>query len=272
MLFLQNKARLKSLLAGYERNSTVIIAQGLVVNRAKRLILRDVKKELKKYASLCRLTAAETHTLWNHSYKTLHQVSKLTWGKKNSTDIYGALKKILIYNKEFTKIKNQVATRHEEVAKHDYLRNMLGEHETPFYLSDAHKDCADGHKAYENKLYYDADYSTLCGLSNEEVAEVSNYIAKHGLMSVQEVTGPNVWLVTRPNCGHKLHPVALEDVLQGKKLRQIDADDYRTQTGLYEFYYERSRILDSLRDALPCKELERDYIESLKLMNRWRLR
>lgn len=271
-MFLQNKARLKALLAGYERNSTVLIAQGLVKHRPKRLILADLKKELRKYVDLCRLSTLETHKLWVHSYKTLNQTSRLTWGKKNSTDIYGVLKEKLIYSKEFIKIKNEVANKHENVAKKDYINELLESKDTPFFLSDSHKQCAKGHLAYENKIYYDEDFRSGYGLSSEQLVQVENYIRENKLMSVQEVTGPDVWLITRPNCGHELYPVPLEDVLEGRKLRKIVVDDYKTMTGQYEYYYERSRILDALRDTLPCKELEKDYLDSLKLMRRWRMR
>lgn len=265
MLLLQNKARLKSLLAGYERNSTVIIAQGLVNHRARRQILADLKKELRKYVGLCRLSSVETHRLWNHSYKTLHRTSKLTWGKKNSTDIYRILKKELIYNKEFTHIKNQIADKHEESMKRDYLKELMDNNETLFYLSDSHKQCAEGHKAYENRIYYDAESSLLTD-------EILKFVKSQHMMSVQEVIGDGIWFITRPNCGHHLYPVAIDEVMHGRKPRRIITEEYRTATGLAEFYYERGRMLDSLRDALPCSELEKDYLNTLKLERRWRMR
>ncbi len=275
MTFLQNKFRLKALLAGYERNSIVIVADGLVNHRAKRLILKDLKSELQKYSRLCRLKTDEVHMLWNGSYKILNSTAKKTWGKKSSDEIYTVLRHELIYSGNFTHMKNQVANRHEEMAKHDYLMDMMDNSVTPFYLSDAHKDCAKGHLDYQNKLYYDADYSSRYGFDSETISRIENYISKHKLMSVQEVTGDGIWLVTRPNCRHELHPVPMEDVLHGKKLQKISEpgnlpEKKSYEYGEMEFYYERSRILESLRDVIPCKKLDEDYSRTNKLVRKWR--
>lgn len=272
---LQNKKRLKALLAGYERDSTVVLAQGFILHRANNEILASVRKELQKYSRLCRLRKDEVKILWNGSFRTLARMNRSIWGKRNSTDIYQMLKRQLIYSREFTKIKNLIANRHEEQDKKEYISDLLEKSESPFYLSDTHKHCSKAHKPYENRIYYDKNFKTAYGLSFEEIEMVSEYIAKHRLMSVQEVTGEGIWLITRPNCGHRLHPVALDAVLHGKRIQKIDGvpDLDKKQSyeqGEMEFYYERKRILEALRDVIPCNELEKDLKNTTILVNRWR--
>lgn len=270
-MFLQNKFRLKSLLAGYERNSIRIVADGLVNHRARQQILKSLKGELRKYSKLCGLRADEVQMLWNGSYRVLNSTAKKTWGKKTPDEIYAVLRKDLIYSGNFTHVKNEVANRHEEMQKHDWIRNLLDVSDTPFYICDCHVNCAKGHVDYENKIYYDADYkSRYFGILKRRIR---NYIRRNKLMSVQEVTGDGIWLITRPNCRHRLHPVDIDAVLDGDKIEKVvvDVDGGKGYAyGEMEFYYERGRILDSLSDVLPCKSLEADKSNNARLVKKWR--
>lgn len=270
---LQNKNRLKALLGGCERRCVRIIAQGLVDHTPRRKIIQEIRTTVLGYSKLCNLEEMEYRNLYSEMYKVYHRCSKKTWGKKTPEDIYTVLRKDLIYNREFSKIKNSIANDKEHQEKFDFIKEMLYESESPFYLSDSHKDCARGHLDYENRLYYDEDYEHGYDLDAATVAQVRKYIKKHHLMSVQKVIGEGIWLITRPNCRHRLIPVPLEGILSGKKYRVKDVLLPKSGKGYDEyqkdFYYSRKRMLESLQEVVPNTVLEKDLKKTRRLENKW---
>lgn len=78
-----------------------------------------------------------------------------------------------------------------------------------FYISNHFADCADDHKAYQGRIYYDARYKSM-GYSAKDVDEIEHIISVKDMLSVQEVREGKPYLTTRPNCRHTLTPISIE--------------------------------------------------------------
>ena len=271
---LKNKERIKALLGGCERRCVSIISDGLVNKKPRRVIIREIRTTVLGYSKMCGLEEAEYRNLYTEMYKIYHRCSKKTWGKKTPEDIYIVLRKDLIYNREFSKIKNSVANDREHQEKLDFLRELKYTSGSPFYMSDSHKDCARGHLDYENRLYYDEDYEHGYDLDAATVAQIRKYIKKHHLMSIQEVTGEGIWLITRPNCRHRLVSVPLEGILAGKRYKVKEVKLPPSEKGYEDyqrdFYYSRMKLMESLDAVIPNAVLEKDLKKTRRLERKWK--
>jgi len=100
-----------------------------------------------------------------------------------------------------------------------------------FYISNVYADCADDHKDYQGKVYYDNRYKSF-GLGKEMVALISKKIRQDKMMSIQKVRNGKPYLTTRPNCRHKITPLSIEQGLNVSKVKLIK--DLKLSTGSYK--------------------------------------
>lgn len=82
-----------------------------------------------------------------------------------------------------------------------------------FWIVNEFDDCADDHAAYQGKIYYDERYRDFPLRDNIKDA-IGAFIKSRQLMSIQSVRDQAPYLTTRPNCRHKMKPVAIDQVMQ----------------------------------------------------------
>ncbi len=81
-----------------------------------------------------------------------------------------------------------------------------------FYVCDTYSDCANDHLDYQGKLYYDATVWKKVPRDNPYYKTLQYAIGKCKA-SVEDVTTKKPYLLTRPNCRHRLIPISIDDVV-----------------------------------------------------------
>ena len=81
-----------------------------------------------------------------------------------------------------------------------------------FFLCSWHKNAARDHVDYQGKIYIDRFWRSRI-LDETTRAQIEDYIKRHGTVTVQEIMGPPVYMINRPNCGHRMIPVEVSTVL-----------------------------------------------------------
>ena len=104
---------------------------------------------------------------------------------------------------------NVRTTMHQEAL--DYQFESAREMGVVFYLASSHGDCADDHKDYQGRLYYDESWQSIAKESQHRA--IADFIRSNKLMSIQDVRDGKPYLGTRPNCRHKFKPLTLDQVL-----------------------------------------------------------
>jgi hypothetical protein len=287
------KARLKSVIYGFQIRCAAIISNGLVHRVPKQQTLKLAKKELARVSSYANLSLAETHRLWTETYGRYIRVSKKSFSslrkannyqkatKENELDYQEELKlrKNIVYKqmrgelKLIEREKNDVANDYEYRAKHDQLWDQF--QTGVFYLCSSHINPAKDHADWEGKIYVNEDWEDR--IDEDMHGAVAAYIHNHDVKTVQWVVGEPVYLVTRPNCKHYFIDVSVEEVLKNsvKKLLKKhnmymqDEKQMSYEYTQYKNYYERLKALTYLHKMFDAEELSEDMSKTRKLMNQW---
>jgi hypothetical protein len=98
-----------------------------------------------------------------------------------------------------------------------------------FYLCSSYEGCSSEHKEFQGKIYVDANWKNALykGTGTEFlISACESYIKNHGILTVQEVTDGYPYLITRPNCKHKLRALDTWTVLHNSqnKIRKMNQD------------------------------------------------
>lgn len=198
-----------------------------------------------------------------NTYKRARKVNKV--GAKQEL----ALNLILLFSKinydyKATAIINQHVRTQDDRAKAALLKNMLKDKKKPFYMASWHKDSATDHMDWQGKLYYDEKTTD---------PEVIKYANSHNLKTLQWVTGPPVWFVTRPYCRHYFVQYSLAEVKRGVKPQTRKVGDRSLQTPAHvtlNFYLDRLDQLKRLNRVFPIPKLKRQIDKTLLLIKKWR--
>lgn len=294
-----NKNWLKQNLYGSELRALAIITNGLVHHTPKRTVLASLRKELVNCrARLKKMSDAEGTYLWFEYVDLYNKLSKKTFSNLRKIDIkfgrkedyeenlklrqnvvYDVARKEAIYNHHLEHNKNLLANSVEEHYKRDTLREMLREHESPFYLCSTHEKPAKDHEDWEGKLYYDEYWESY--IKDDEVrAKVRRLIKSRKLRSVQWVTGEPVYLIFRPNCKHFFTSVPIDDVfgestkslLRRMKMIMPNELPMSKEKMAYKGYYERLKALEYLKSIAPSEELDKDIEKTRLLVRKWVVR
>lgn len=89
-----------------------------------------------------------------------------------------------------------------------------------FYACNVYQDCADDHKDYQGRVYYDKRYLTM-GYDDETVRGIERAIREKQMLAVQDVREGKPYLTTRPNCRHNLTPISLEQATDERIVQKL---------------------------------------------------
>ena len=250
----------------FEVKCAYIISHSLVGNRGKFAVKKLLRRALMEFRSTVKITDREANELW---LNCMYMLSRIDWRSKDNSKIYAQMKRLLPSLERF---KNRFVSDIEVREKNAYLRDLLSD--GIFYLCSWHKDCAKDHEAYQGKIYVAEDWEERC-LDGDQ-GKIRAYIKNHKCLTVQEVVGDPVYMITRPNCRHYFISVPVDEVLHNsakKLLKEHDMikEGHKKNDAYYAYreYYERLKFLIALRDTCPCNELEVDIKKTRRLMKKW---
>lgn len=116
-----------------------------------------------------------------------------------------------------------------------------------FYMSSIHSNPAKDHAAYQGVIYVDRYWKSILEGQPETQKKVAAYIRNHDTLTVQEICGEPVYLITRPYCKHFFIELDTDEVLNNgvKKIREGHPEAHTRSHNVYyrkKFYRFRERI------------------------------
>lgn len=158
--------------------------------------------------------------------KRLNEVENLTSAEvSNLTEVFYQTIKKSVYggnsgfeNKIFQKLYKECRKVHLMVRENirlDSTRALLKEGFV-FFMCSKHYPVASDHKDYQGKLYVHQNWRTL--VRGKEYRAVSEYIQNNNVLTIQSVMKNPPYLITRPNCRHKLVGVPTSTVLSSSSV------------------------------------------------------
>ena len=139
-----------------------------------------------------------------------------------------------------------------------------------FYLASSHNDCAEDHKPYQGKMYYD----------EKAPADIVSYAKNKGLKSIQWVMGDPAWFITRPNCRHFFKSLS-EYTVKEYGLRELQRK-YKTHSKeghrslatpkkvAIEEYEDRLQMLRLMYNKHKTEHLRREISKTELLIRKWK--
>lgn len=135
-----------------------------------------------------------------------------------------------------------------------------------FYVVNEFGDCADDHANYQGRMYYDERYQDF-PLRDEIKSLIQDHIQRNGLLSIQAVRDNEPYLTTRPNCRHKMKPVAIDRVLK-ENVEDIKKDlGYKSKSYRPENYEAVKIQRYNERNIRKYKQRNLTYMEIYKKTN-----
>ena len=135
-----------------------------------------------------------------------------------------------------------------------------------FYVVNEFGDCADDHADYQGRMYYDEGYTDF-PLQDEVKRLIQDHIQKNSLLSIQSVRDKEPYLTTRPNCRHKMKPVAIDRVLQESVENIKDDLGYKTKSYRPENYEATKTQRYNERNIRKYKQRNLTYMALYKDTN-----
>lgn len=231
-----DKQRLKSLLYNYEVRVVSAITAGVTSRASKQRTLKKAFDEMVRV----QLEPIEQARMWQFT-TSFYRHCVAAAGKevdiqKRADKIYAVLRDDL---QLLEHQKNEIANAVEFRKKNQELVGMLSS-ESNFFYCTAHKNPAQGHAAYQDRIYY---------RRNGQLSEAERkFVRSQKLMAVEDVVLGPIWLCTRRNCRHQLIPISFQSAQTG---------DYRIETNGHEISYEEEQYLgykDRLKMYVKLKE------------------
>ena len=90
-------------------------------------------------------------------------------------------------------------------------KDMLRDSDNVFFICTVHQKPAPDHKDLQGKLYVDRYWRTK--IDGRQLPAVQRLIKDNQIITVQDVMKEPYWLITRPNCLHRLVPIETNTVL-----------------------------------------------------------
>ena len=161
-----------------------------------------------------------------------------------------------------------------------------------FFLCNSFSDCANDHKDYQGRIYYNRDYKSF-NLTDDAMEEIGAFIRAKQMLSIQEVQDGDPWLSTRPNCRHKFSGISIEQALGTNPKVLLKA--LKLETGTYKpenyedmqrqrynerqirYYKNRKNLNESSRELVDRgSEMDRLYRQQITkdniIVKRWQMK
>jgi hypothetical protein len=216
-----DKRRLKSLIYNYEVRVAAVITDGVIRRDSRARVLNRAWKEVLKVD----LDVTEQTQMWSF-VKTFYRHCVAAAGREldvqmRAEKVYSVLRgDVQMLEHQKNELVNDVEYRKK---RQELMDNLASE--ANFFYCTAHKNPAQGHADYQDRIYYRRNGN----LSPEE----KKFVRSQRLLAVEDVVMGPVWLCTRRNCTHRLIPIGFESAVNG---------DYRVETMGSEISYEEEQF------------------------------
>ena len=241
-----NKEYLKSYLYGVEVKIASLITNAVLNREPKVTVMKEVKKFIQ---GLQLFSDLEKNQLWLWSVSFYRHciagAARKTEPSERAEAIYSVLRND---TPMLEHIKNEIADTVEFRKKHEELVEILSDQDYHFYYCTVFKDPAEGHEAYQGRIYYRQSGA----YSKEEKA----FIHKNKLLTVDEVVMGPVWLCTRRNCRHRLIPISFERAKTGDYSDERDKVDISYEDSQYHNYRDRYKMIASIKKVFTDNDVE----------------
>lgn len=224
----------RSVLAGFSNIADEVIDKsGKMFNQsikeAKKLVKIDSDDEIKKY--LYKITGDQLLSNQKIAYKNGRRIGY----------------------KEYVEMATRTRVQHQLVEQEQELGLLTSQ---LFYICDTFSDCANDHLDYQGKFYYSE--KVLAGLDkgNTHYKEIMAGVRKCK-SSIERVSSDMPFLTTRPNCRHRLIPIAIDDVVE-KSVHTV-----LREQGANKGDYAKSVIKKNYDDSQRQRKIEK-YIRTAK--------
>lgn len=165
---------------------------------------------------------------------------------------------------------NKEIAKHEEKDKNIFVKSLVGS-EDIFYVASAHDDCAEDHLPYQGKLYVDENWRNKV----KNTKEVSDFIQRNHIKTIQWVTGEPVYFLTRPHCRHYFVRVSLNDALMGTFVVPHHTvgprNGIQTKAKVNLTYYKRRlNMLNVLYKRKQTDDLKAKILKTNIIIKKWK--
>ena len=183
--------------------------------------------------------------------------------------------------KEYMEMNVRTTVQSEISERQIELNRITG---VVFYIVNSFNDCADDHKDYQGKVYYDERWKSF-NLNEEIKDRIETFISSNRLLSIQEVRNKDPYLTTRPNCRHTFNALSVDQALENTPERLLDSlnlktgsyrpDNYddtqeqRKNERLIRQYKARKKYNEELYQEKPTQELKRQIQKDSALVRKW---
>ena len=166
-------------------------------------------------------------------YKVIKRVADLMYIQNGK--LYNG--QIREYSTGLNKIEEH---RNARLRKKKLIAEMQGSRASSkvFYMSSIHSNPAKDHADWQGKIYVDRYWRSILADDEAMLKRVGAYIRNHNTMSVQDVCGSPVYLITRPYCKHFLISLDTDEVL-GNSINKIKKDHPEAHTRSHNIYYRK---------------------------------
>ena len=107
-----------------------------------------------------------------------------------------------------------------------------------FYMSSIHSNPAKDHAAWQGVIYVDRYWRSILADDPVTQKKVEAYIRNHDTLTVQEIVGEPVYLITRPYCKHFFIELDTDEVL-GSSVNKIRKEHPEAHTRSHNIYYRK---------------------------------
>lgn len=203
------KTQAKWVFSYIDRVRAAVVEKNTVVSYKK--VQKDVANWLNKVENLTQNQIKELSAVFVRIIKKTVSGANFGFEKKNFDELYKACRRV------------QLDVRQK--AKLDSVRAQLKE--SVFVMCSKHYPVAPDHKDYQGKLYVNQNWRNL--VQGRDYRAVSEYIKNNEVLTIQSVMKNPPYLITRPNCRHKLVSVPVSAVLTSVSDKTV-LDEYRKES------------------------------------------
>lgn len=260
-----DKRRLKSLIYNYEVRVAAVITDGVMRRDSRARVLNRAWKEVLKVD----LDVSEQTRMWQFA-TSFYRHCVAAAGRES--DVQKRAEKVYTVLRDDTQMlehqKNVLADAVEYRTKRQELIGILSS-ESNFFYCTAHKNPADGHRDYQDRIYYRKNGN----LSKEE----KQFVRSQRLLAVEDVVLEPVYLCTRKNCKHRLIPISFESAKNGDVRGESSVNDISYEEEQYLNYRDRLKMYVKIKNVFKeidgvevPDQMKVDVKRTYKLIRAWK--
>ena len=228
------KTQMKWVFSYIERVRALVVEKGVLVNYKK--VQKDVIVWLNKVDNLTQNQRKQLSSVFMRVIKKTVSGANFGFEKKNFDELYKACRRVQLDVRQKVKLEG--------------VRAQLKDSESVFVMCSKHYPVAPDHKDYQGKLYVNQNWRNL--VEGRYYRAVSEYIKNNDVLTIQSVMKNPPYLITRPNCRHKLVVVPVSAVLKSVGDKTV-LNEYRKES--------HSKKAHSKRDYYTLREECRAILE-----------